>query len=64
MLYVHRNHRLIRAGVGSAGPTNYINTDCGFGEFAEFRSCVEVEVAVLGSMSLIVRTVPVDVKQH
>ena len=64
MLYVHRNHRLIRAGVGSAGPTNYINTDCGFGEFAEFRSCVEVEVVVLGSPSLIVRTVPVDVKQH
>ena len=64
MLYVHRNHSLIRAGVGSAGPTNYINTDCGFGEFAEFRSCVEVEVVVLGSPSLIVRTVPVDVKQH
>ena len=28
------------------------------------RSCVKVEVAVLGSPSLIVRTVSVDVKQH
>ena len=30
----------------------------------ELRSCVKVEVAVLGSPSLIVRTVSVDVKQH
>ena len=30
---------------------------------AELRSCVKVEVAVLGSQSL-VRTVSVDVKQH
>ena len=30
----------------------------------EFRRCVKVEVAVLGSPSLIVRTVSVDVKQH
>ena len=29
----------------------------------ELRSCVKVEVAVLGSPSLIVRTVSVDVKQ-
>ena len=29
----------------------------------EFRSCVKVEVAVLGSPSLIVRVVSVDVKQ-
>ena len=29
-----------------------------------FRSCVKVEVAVLGSKSLIVSTVSVDVKQH
>ena len=28
------------------------------------KSCVKVEVAVLGSPSLIVRTVPVDIKQH
>ena len=28
------------------------------------RSCVKVEVAVLGSPSLIVRTVSGDVKQH
>ena len=32
--------------------------------FSEFRSCVKVEVAVLGSPSLIVRTVSVDVHQH
>ena len=31
---------------------------------SELRSCVEVEVAVLGSPSLIVRTVSVDVKQE
>ena len=31
---------------------------------AEFRSCVKVEVAVLGSPSLIVLMVSVDVKQH
>ena len=31
---------------------------------SEFRSCVKVEVAVLGSKSLIVSTVSVDVKQH
>ena len=31
---------------------------------AEVRSCVKVEVAVLGSSSLTVRTVSVDVKQH
>ena len=30
----------------------------------EVRSCVKVEVAVLGSPSLIVRTVSGDVKQH
>ena len=30
----------------------------------ELRSCVKVEVAVLGSPSLIVLTVSVDVKQH
>ena len=34
-------------------------------EFAtELRSCVKVEVDVLSSPSLIVRTVSVDVKQH
>ena len=31
---------------------------------SEFRSCVEVEVAVLGFPSLINLTVSVDVKQH
>ena len=31
---------------------------------AEFRSCVKAEVAVLGSPSLIVLMVSVDVKQH
>ena len=32
--------------------------------FSELRSCVKVEVAVLGSPSLIVFMVSVDVKQH
>ena len=31
---------------------------------SELRSCVKDEVDVLGSPSLIVRTVSVDVKQH
>ena len=31
---------------------------------SELRNCLKVEVAVLGSTSLIVRTVSVDVKQH
>ena len=31
---------------------------------SELKSCVQVEVAVPGSQSLIVRTVSVDVKQH
>ena len=31
---------------------------------SEFRSCVKVEVAVLGSLSLTVIMVSVDVKQH
>ena len=31
---------------------------------SELRSCVKVEVAVLGSPSLTVRTVSVDVKQY
>ena len=30
----------------------------------EFRSCVKVEVAVLGSLSLISLMVSVDVRQH
>ena len=30
----------------------------------EFRSCVKVEVAVLGPLSLTVLMVPVDVKRH
>ena len=31
---------------------------------SDLRSCVKVEVAVLGSPSLIVLTVSVDAKQH
>ena len=31
---------------------------------SEFRSCVKVEVAILGSLSLIVLMVSVDIKQH
>ena len=32
--------------------------------YTELRSCVKVEVAVLGSLSLTVRTVSADVQQH
>ena len=35
-----------------------------FYSWPEFRSDVKVDVAVLGSPSLIVHTVSVDVKQH
>ena len=35
-----------------------------FLKISELRSCVEVEVAVLGSPSLISLMVSVDVKQH
>ena len=35
-----------------------------FAAKAELRNCVKVEVTVLGSPSLIVLTVSVDVKQH
>ena len=31
---------------------------------SELGRCVKVEVTVLGSLSLIVRTISVDVKQH
>ena len=42
------------------------NSPCGLCELlvSELRSCVKVEVAVLGSPSLIVLVVTVDVKQH
>ena len=43
--------------------TGYMRSDDGT-IFAELRSCVKVEVAVLGSPSLISLTVCVDVKQH
>ena len=46
------------------GPCNY---SCNLGMewvLSEVRSCVKVEVAVLGSPSLIVLMVSVDVKQH
>ena len=36
----------------------------GFGSTSELRSCVKVEVAVLGSPSLKVLMVSVDVKRH
>ena len=41
-----------------------VNGVCVHSQWSEFRSCVKVEVAVLGSPSLTVRTVSVDVKQH
>ena len=40
------------------------NRDALLAVVSEFRRCVKVEVDVLGSPSLIVRTVSVDVKQH
>ena len=41
-----------------------IQTKHAFKGRSEFRSCVKVEVAVLGSPSLIICMVSVDVKQH
>ena len=40
------------------------STDPQVDQATELRSCVKVEVAVLGSPSLIVFMVSVDVKQH
>ena len=37
---------------------------CVCGSRSELRSCVKVQVAVLGSPSLIVLTVSVDVEEH
>ena len=44
-------------GLGGRNATLYYS-------ISELRSCVKVEVAVLGSGSLIVLMVSVDVKQH
>ena len=52
VLNVHRNHKA------------YYGRREGAIIASELRSCVKVEVAVLGSPSLIIRTVSVDVKQH
>ena len=43
---------------------NYKNYYYYYYQSPELRSCVKVEVAVLGSPSLTVLTVSVDVKQH
>ena len=43
---------------------NNMNENCCTVRRSELRSCVKVEVDVLGSPSLMVRTVSVDVKQH
>ena len=42
----------------------YINHKFLKGSQSKLRSCVKVEEAVLGSLSLIVLMVSVDVKQH
>ena len=43
---------------------NNMNDNCCTVRSSEFRSCVKVEVAVLGSPSLMVRAVSVDGKRH
>ena len=48
---------------GLCGRKATVNFETQWGE-SEFRSCVKVEVDVLGSPSLMVRTVSVDVKRH
>ena len=48
----------------SSGGTCLIRTDGAATEIPEFRSRVKVEAGVLGSPTLIVLTVSVDVKQH
>ena len=50
--------------VYSACPITHLHIQVHAFITAEFRSCVKVEVAVLGSPSLIVLTVSVDVRQH
>ena len=44
--------------------TTTANTGLFQGTFSELRSCVKVEVAVMGSPSLISLMVSVDVKHH
>ena len=51
------------------GRVKFSETVTGYGndwrkDASELRSCVKVEVAVLGSPSLVVRMVAVDVKRH
>ena len=56
-----------RSGLARVPKVVMVSVDAkqhGTDERSEFRSCVEVEVDVLGSPSLIVRTLSVDVKQH
>ena len=54
-------------GVGGGGMSGQIFPLNGYAlqsSMSELRSCVKVEVDVLSSPSIIVRTVSVDVKQH
>ena len=46
---------------GHCGRKATLNNEC---RHSELRSCAKVEVDVLGSSSLKVRTVSVDVEQH
>ena len=46
------------------GARGLLKTDLSRRRSAELRSCVKVEVVVLGALSLIVRMVSVDVKPH
>ena len=41
-----------------------VKAEASYGSYLDIRSCVKVEVAVLGFLSLIVRTVFVGVNRH
>ena len=56
--------RFIGTGQVTSGRFKFFEREKKKGEDSELRSCVKVEVDVLGSPSLTVCTVSVDVKQH
>ena len=59
-----RHHHLAPCCMVTAGTLCIYSHNYGKEVLTEFRSCVKVEVAVLGSPSLISRRVSADVKQH
>ena len=62
--YLHYSSMIRHLGKSQKEPEVHKLQEGTTGVVQELRSCVKVEMAVLGSPSLIVRTVSVDVKQR